>query len=291
MGSRHMNWNKNPIIDFFSDYIKAIKSFHKQTKPDSKILEAYNKWIITKDEYNYYIRSNHPYHLMKKQKSSSSYIILAFFWVALLWYYFMYMPIKSYITVDDFSTMGDPIQIPTSWSTTQIIEWENIEISFLAEYILSWRVLATNQYWENIFERLLWSRRIEDSILRNKDVWIWRWFLTQDDYVNRFIWKSYFRWLIRESRSYKDRQYVTQKYTSYDVQTHASHNHLIPADNKVKKLLRWIKKWQYVQISGYLVSLKWDKWYNLTSSLTREDTWDWACETIYVTDVKWLKEK
>jgi hypothetical protein len=25
--------------------------------------------------------------------------------------------------------------------------------------------------------------------------------------------------------------------------------------------------------------------------MTREDTWDWACETILVTDIKWLKEK
>jgi hypothetical protein len=59
----------------------------------------------------------------------------------------------------------------------------------------------------------------------------------------------------------------------------------------VKRLLRWIKKGDYVQIKWYLVALTWDKWYNLRSSLVRDDTWDWACETILVTDVKWLKEK
>jgi hypothetical protein len=29
----------------------------------------------------------------------------------------------------------------------------------------------------------------------------------------------------------------------------------------------------------------------LKSSLVRDDNWDWACETILVTDVVWLKEK
>lgn len=213
-------------------------------------------------------------------------LMLAFF-VPVITLFFM----KSYEYIDSFDNISEPVQIPTSGWTIIEVDWEIVDVIFLAEYDLMWRVLATAQYGWNIFERLLGSYYLEDNIIRYKDVWIWWWFLTLDEYVKKFNWKSMSRFLLPEPKSYEDWLYVTDRYSWEDINSHMSHNHLIPANNRVKKLIHWIKKWQYVRIKWYLVWLHWKNGYNLVSSLTREDQWNWACETIYVTDVIWLKEK
>lgn len=225
-------------------------------------------------------------------KKNNKYIVLL--WIILL---ILSIPIivlafmKSYEKVDDFHSISEPIQISTSWWTTINANWDIINVDFLAEYDIKWRVLATAQYWDNIFQRALGWASLEDNLIRYKDVWIWWWFLTLDEYVKRFNRKSLSRFLLPEPKSYEDWLYVKDRYSWEDINSHMSHNHLIPANNRIKKLLRWIKKWQYVHIKWYLVRLHSNRWYQLISSLTREDMWDWACETIYVTDISRLKEK
>lgn len=214
-------------------------------------------------------------------------ILLLMFFVPILTLMFM----KSYERIDSFDNISEPIQIPTTWWTTIDVDWEIVNVDFLAEYDLKWRVLATAQYWGNVFERMMGSYYLEDNIIRYKDVWVWWGFLTQDDYVKRFNWMSLSRFLLPEPKSYEDRLYVTATHPWEDINSHMSHNHLIPANNRVKKLIHWIKKGQYIRIKWYLVWLHWNNWYHLVSSLTREDQWNWACETIYVTDVVRLKEK
>ena len=78
------------------------------------------------------------------------------------------------------------------------------------------------------------------------------------------------------------------------VNQRVSNNHLIPADKTVKGKLLSIKKGEYVELEGYLVTAyTTDSDSNIywMSSDTRTDTGDGACEVIYVTDVKWLKQK
>lgn len=281
---------KKSKVESFKLSVKTLKQLHWNSEKLKNVQEWYDKWLISKAEYNQYVRMNHP--LIKKKKTSFFSYIILWIWVLLfLYYWFFYMPRKSYIKVDNFAEMWDPTQVPTSWSITRVVEWQTITINYLADYIISWRVVATAQYWSNLIEKLLWSWALTDNEIRYRDVWIWWWFMTQDEYVDKITFDSLSRFLYPKVESQKDWEFISQKYTWDDIGTHFSHNHLIPFDNHVKKLLRWIKKWQYVQIKWYLVALHWDRWYELTSSLVRDDTWDWACETILVTDVVWLKEK
>ena len=147
------------------------------------------------------------------------------------------------------------------------------------------------QFWGNIFERIFHSYYLEDNIIRYRDVWIWWWYMGQTDYAERFNRRSSGRFLYPGLKTYEDWYYMFDRFSWDEINRHISHNHLIPANNKIRRLLHWIEKWQYVRIKWYLVRLHWDNWYNLTSSLTREDQWDGACETIYVTEVSRLKEK
>ena len=214
-------------------------------------------------------------------------ILLLMFFVPIIVFMFM----KSYERIDSFDNISEPIQISTTWWTTMDVDWDIVNIDFLAEYDIKWRVLATAQYWDNVFERALGSAYLEDNIIRYKDVGIWWWFLTQDEYVKKFNWTSLSRFLLPEPKSYEDWLYVKDRYSREDINSHMSHNHLIPANDHIKKLLRWIKKWDFIHIKWYLVRLHSNRWYHLVSSLTRDDMWDWACETIYVTDITRLKEK
>lgn len=227
----------------------------------------------------------------KKKKFGISEIVLLVLLAIFSIPFFVLVFMKSYEYVDSFDNIPEPVQIPTSWLSIVNIEWDMVNIEFLAEYDIKWRVLATAQYWGNIFERALWWQHLEDNIIRYKDVWIWWWFLAQDNYVKRFNRTSLSRFLIPEYKSYEDYLYIKSRFSREDINTHMSHNHLIPANDRIKKLLRWIEEWQFIHIKWYLVKLSSSRWYQLTSSLTREDQWDWACETIYVTDITRLKEK
>ena len=277
------------FLKSFKRHVKVIKQLSWKSKSASNMKESYENWTISKAEYNQYLRMNSTY--IKKTHHWWTYIVLTLCFVWFLFYRFVYMPNKTYIYVDDFTKIWEPIQKSTSWWFTKFVEWENIRFQYLAEYVITWRVLATAQYWATLVERLLWSWALTDNAIRYRDVWIWWWFLADEDYASRFSRWSYNRFLFPSVESKMDWDYISQKYSWDDIQLHFSHNHLIPKDDHVKRLIRWIKKWEYVQIKWYLVSLLWDKWYELSSSLVRDDSWDWACETILVTDVVRLKEK
>ena len=83
-----------------------------------------------------------------------------------------------------------------------------------------------------------------------------------------------------------------------------SNNHLIPASDDIRTRLRLVRKGDHIKMDGFLVGVYSDKASPWISSLERGDshpltdlqrglgdtTRDNACEIIYVTDLKWLKE-
>jgi hypothetical protein len=70
------------------------------------------------------------------------------------------------------------------------------------------------------------------------------------------------------------------------VQTQSSNTHLIPATGDVLDRLKKIRKHDLVELQGCLVSVVFDPeqppW---SSSMTRTDSGDHACEIMYVTSV------
>jgi len=72
-----------------------------------------------------------------------------------------------------------------------------------------------------------------------------------------------------------------------DIGTQSANTHIIPSNEKVLKQLKKIRKNDLIELQGYLVSVEIYKgqpaW---TSSLTREDIGNHACEIMYVTNVK-----
>jgi hypothetical protein len=77
---------------------------------------------------------------------------------------------------------------------------------------------------------------------------------------------------------------VSQGYIS----THSANVHLIHEDSYVLYKIKKIDKNDYIRLRGYLVTVNFEEgpW---SSSLTREDTGNGACEIMYVTDVEKLE--
>jgi hypothetical protein len=82
---------------------------------------------------------------------------------------------------------------------------------------------------------------------------------------------------------------VTQDY----IADHSSNNHLIPANSNIFNALKKIKEGNIIQLWGFLVNVRGmcqERDVNWTSSTTREDTGNGACELMYVEKVR-LKDK
>ncbi len=69
------------------------------------------------------------------------------------------------------------------------------------------------------------------------------------------------------------------------VGLHSANTHIIPADDRVMRLLKRVKTNSYVELEGYLVNVHFagGPW---RTSLTREDSGSGACEIFYVTRAK-----
>lgn len=78
---------------------------------------------------------------------------------------------------------------------------------------------------------------------------------------------------------------MTGKY----IATHTSNNHIIPANDNIRKAILFLNKHDIVQMEGYLVNVTGKKANHNVSwitSLTRDDSGSRACEIFYVESVK-----
>lgn len=104
--------------------------------------------------------------------------------------------------------------------------------------------------------------------------------LTSPDYGKYVSYSQYGRW-------YYFRYNADSPYSEGYIYEHSSNHHIIPADDNIKKAINTLGKDQKVVLSGYLVavdSLK-DNWH-WSSSLSRQDRGNGACELFYVNKVR-----
>lgn len=204
----------------------------------------------------------------------------------------LFLTKKTYEYVPDIENLGEPIQIPASWWTIAKVYWIDVQIDYLAKYDISWRVISIRDYIGADVIRKLWSR--DFTIGRRK---LWR-----EDYIDKFSWNDMKnRFIYYRLKEWNETRFEREFWWSWrqplpsSFLTNFSNNHPIPANKKIKHLMKKIKEWDVVRLQWYLVYVYWEKdnrkYWRWPSSLVRDDTWDGACEIIYVTDVTRLKEK
>ena len=155
-----------------------------------------------------------------------------------------------------------------------------MKINYVASYELSGRVVDVQNYYGSSLQ----------NELSPLDVGISWGFLAEDN--DKVTWTSngtrFLKWRTQDMTWYNE--HGGEK----GIGKYWSNNHLIPSDKTVEKLIKSIRKDDYVKIEGYLVNVRYDgpngEWFKWNSSTTRNDTGDGACEVIYVTNVTWLEE-
>ena len=187
--------------------------------------------------------------------------------------------IKEYKTVEDLYSLPEPVQEQYD----DVIYRKNgiykSKIHLKNTYLIQGRVVGTAKYLpisptgslSPIDIGIVWGEFAKDEILE------------------QIKFKStYGRFLLF---SFKNSNFETEH---PDYKYYISNNHIIPSNKKIAKALKYIKKGDFIELEGYLVDANIDFWqitHYWESSTTRNDTGDGACEVIYVTSIKWLKEE
>ena len=186
----------------------------------------------------------------------------------------------KYDYVAELDNLPEPLQEPSD--RTDIIKLKKqtykYEISFAYKYKIQGRVIKTRRYLPTS----------EIAAISPLDLGMAWGEITSDENLSHLKVKNYGDRLLR----YLGDPEWEREHPQYSFAI--SHNHLIPANKEIQKTMKYIKEKDYIQIEGYLVNLKLDNLGSkgiMNSSTSRTDDGAGACETIYVTDIKWLKEK
>jgi hypothetical protein len=142
-------------------------------------------------------------------------------------------------------------------------------ITPLAEFDITARVLSRKNYrWDKDADlapmdlALGWGRMSDESVLQSLTI------------TQQFRW---YRW--------STKKFVIPK---EEIEQHSANMHLVPADRSVRKEMKRTRTGDLVQFSGYLIGAKNGNGRTWTSSLTRTDTGNHACELVWVEEFEIL---
>ena len=181
------------------------------------------------------------------------------------------------------NNLQQPTQIATKGNVVKIINGLNVEISFVATYKISGRVVDVQNYY---------GFDIENK-LSPKDIGLSWGFLAREQNNKKVRWSSlgnrYLSWYSNDGK------WISEMGGKNKISECISNNHLIPSDNKTQKLINSRNKGDYIRIEGYLVNVYCKKnnggYFKWNTSTSRTDSGNGACEIIYVTNILWLEEQ
>ena len=187
--------------------------------------------------------------------------------------------VKEHVGRRSIAGIGEPVQTEASGSAKMNLDGYDITVTYKYSYNIAALVVSTHDYAEN---------DIGDKLAPTDVALAWGKVAALNGSVD-FHWSHsgrFIRWSLPSSEE------LAKVGSEAEVDHSVSNNHLIAANESIKKRIKKIKEGDYIRIKGYLVNVDGVKsdgtsfyWYSSTS---RDDTGDGACEVIYVTDVEWL---
>lgn len=146
-----------------------------------------------------------------------------------------------------------------------VIDHGDYTITGLAKFSMRGRVLSTEPYWIDRGSGLVpvdlalgWGKMSDSAVLDKLEI----------SQRGRF----YF-WNTKES------DYPIPK---EEISSSSANMHLIPASRTIERRIKEAEKGDIVEFSGYLARADRADGFNWSSSMTRTDTGDGACEVVYV---------
>lgn len=175
--------------------------------------------------------------------------------------------------------LGEPVQTEAEGSAKKFISGYEADITFKAGYEIDALVVHTKRY----------DSKVSGALAPVDLALAWGKTAEYNDRID-FHWSQSGRYC---SWHVDDIDELMPVGDVENVERSASNNHIIPADDRIKRTVLKIRRGDRVKLEGYLVDVKAadDKGNTFTwnSSTTRTDTGDGACELIYVTKAEIVK--
>ena len=171
-----------------------------------------------------------------------------------------------------------PVQTPCpNTSTTLMVDGTAVNMTKVAKYKIIGRVESISYHYGIVdVSNKLSTRDFQLSFGE----------IALDKNSNRINYSSSGRY----GSWYCNSQEFLKEYGTFDIiSKNVSNNHIVPANNEIKKISESVKVGNVVDIEGYLSTYKWstDKGEHFWgTSTSRDDTGNNACETIYVESLK-----
>jgi len=89
----------------------------------------------------------------------------------------------------------------------------------------------------------------------------------------------------QSGRWYRTRYQYPAPIDDRQIIQNSSNMHMIPANKRIKKVLKQLRHGELVTLKGYLVDVDHDSGWYWRTSMTRKDTGQGACEIVYVESV------
>lgn len=166
----------------------------------------------------------------------------------------------------------DPVQKETQ-AEPFIIERKGYQFTVkpLAEFDISALVVSKKKYFSGI-----------DADIVPLDLGVCWGDVAKPEYLKSLQFQQYMRFLIYRIKGALP--------FGYDyIGTHAGNIHIVPGNNRIKKVALSLGKKDKIRMQGYLISIRSNNYkylYTRNSSLTREDTGDGACEVMWVNRIR-----
>jgi hypothetical protein len=153
----------------------------------------------------------------------------------------------------------DPVEPPRQW------QFKDSQVTALATFRVRARVLLTAHYW--------WGN---EAAVSPVDLALgWRLMSNQEilDGLHLYSLRRAYAWAPRNGSLPASQE---------DIIAHSANMHMVPSTDELAGRLRAIARGDLVDIAGYLVEIKFPNGGRWTSSLTRADTGNGACELVWV---------
>jgi len=174
---------------------------------------------------------------------------------------------------DEINTSQDPVQMPYKADDPITREVKNgyLTITPVAEYKISGLVVGKATYSSD------WAGEISPVDLAIA------WGKLAEPWANRYItYAQGYRWYFYQCKS-------GGPFDNYYVLSHSSNNHIIPANENIRRAVKKVKKKHKVVLEGFLVNLKGtykEQPVTWNTSLSRTDAGNGSCELFYVSKVR-----
>lgn len=180
----------------------------------------------------------------------------------------VYIKVTFYQSYHGPAAISDPIQVDQQEEIISHVNLNNelVNISLVASYEGSFGVKGVKKYTTDGAAEV--SPR--DFVLAWGE-------LLKEDVDEHIKYSQSNRWY---HYTYSKDSLVTGEYISQ----HSANTHTLPANKEVLKILKKVKKNDYITTKGYLAIVHFDTG-DWGSSMTRVDTGDGACEIYYITEI------